>query len=171
MRALLALDLAKSKQQERSAGACRGTFDLIGLPSRRRQLRVPRRPRCLVMVRESSQFPCPAVEEFVEQPQQALFLVPHTKSTSRAPSQFVDFQLDVSASGIELAVREGFESVEHVKRYTALGFGTDQGKLGNINGMAILANALDQTYCRDRHHDLPSLLYARLPLAQLPAAM
>ena len=71
--------------------------------------------------------------------------MPHTKSTSRAPSQFVDFQLDVSASAIELAVREGFESVEHVKRYTALGFGTDQGKLGNINGMAILANALDQS--------------------------
>ena len=80
-----------------------------------------------------------------ERPQQALFLVPHTKPTSRAPSQFVDFQLDVSASAIELAVLEGFESVEHVKRYTALGFGTDQGKLGNINGMAILANALGQT--------------------------
>lgn len=91
------------------------------------------------------QFPAIAVDEYSEQPQQALFLVPHTKITSRAPSQFVDFQLDVSASGIELAVREGFESVEHVKRYTALGFGTDQGKLGNINGMAILANALDQS--------------------------
>ena len=72
-------------------------------------------------------------------------MVPHSKPPSRAPSQFVDLQLDVSAGGIELAVREGFESVEHVKRYTALGFGTDQGKLGNINGMAILANALNQS--------------------------
>ncbi|MDP6190497.1 MAG: sarcosine oxidase subunit alpha, partial [Gammaproteobacteria bacterium] len=83
--------------------------------------------------------------ELTQEPQQALFLVPHSKPPSRAPSQFVDLQLDVSAGGIELAVREGFESVEHVKRYTALGFGTDQGKLGNINGMAILANALDQS--------------------------
>ncbi|MFQ5610013.1 MAG: hypothetical protein ACE5F8_07060, partial [Woeseiaceae bacterium] len=33
---------------------------------------------------------------------------------------------------MRLAVREGYRHVEHVKRYTALGFGTDQGKLGNI---------------------------------------
>jgi sarcosine oxidase subunit alpha len=47
-------------------------------------------------------------------------------------------------SDITLAAREGYRSVEHVKRYTALGFGTEQGKLGNINGMAILAKALGQ---------------------------
>ena len=69
----------------------------------------------------------------------ALFHVPHTSPTARAPKQFVDFQNDVTAAGIELACREGFESIEHVKRYTALGFGTDQGKLSNINGMAIAA--------------------------------
>ena len=39
-------------------------------------------------------------------------------------------------------MREGYRNVEHVKRYTALGFGTDQGKLGNINGMAVLAECL-----------------------------
>ncbi|MGY8830511.1 MAG: 2Fe-2S iron-sulfur cluster-binding protein, partial [Pseudomonadales bacterium] len=62
-----------------------------------------------------------------EEPSIALFQVPHDKSTARAPKQFVDLQNDVTAAGIELATREGFESVEHVKRYTALGFGTDQG--------------------------------------------
>lgn len=72
----------------------------------------------------------------------ALFQVPHDKSTARAPKQFVDLQNDVTAAGIELATREGFESVEHVKRYTALGFGTDQGKLGNINGLAIAARSM-----------------------------
>lgn len=72
----------------------------------------------------------------------ALFQVPHDKGTSRAPKQFVDQQNDVTAAAIELATREGFESVEHVKRYTALGFGTDQGKLGNINGLAIAARSL-----------------------------
>jgi sarcosine oxidase subunit alpha len=72
----------------------------------------------------------------------ALFQVPHDKPTSRAPKQFVDLQNDVTAAGIEIATREGFESVEHVKRYTALGFGTDQGKLGNINGLAIAARSL-----------------------------
>ncbi|MDZ7898832.1 MAG: glycine cleavage T C-terminal barrel domain-containing protein [Arcicella sp.] len=68
--------------------------------------------------------------------------MPHDKPTARAPKQFVDLQNDVTAAGIELATREGFESVEHVKRYTALGFGTDQGKLGNINGLAIAARSL-----------------------------
>ena len=99
-----------------------------------------------------------------------LFLVPHTKATSRAPSQFVDMQLDVSASGIELAVREGFKSVEHVKRYTAMGFGTDQGKLGNINGMAILANALGQSIDRQAPPFFAHPI-ARPPLALLPGVM
>ncbi|MFY0992558.1 sarcosine oxidase subunit alpha family protein [Halomonas sp. C05BenzN] len=75
----------------------------------------------------------------------ALYQVPHEKPTLRAPKQFVDLQNDVTAAGIELATREGFESIEHVKRYTAMGFGTDQGKLGNINGMAIAARCLSRT--------------------------
>ncbi|MDN3557685.1 sarcosine oxidase subunit alpha [Halomonas maura] len=74
-----------------------------------------------------------------------LFQVPHEKPTLRAPKQFVDLQNDVTAAGIEVATREGFESIEHVKRYTAMGFGTDQGKLGNINGMAIAARLLGRS--------------------------
>lgn len=87
----------------------------------------------------------PVINEPVEAPAMALFHIPHVKPTSRAPKQFVDYQNDVTAAGIELANREGFESIEHVKRYTALGFGTDQGKLGNINGMAITAKSLGKT--------------------------
>ncbi len=83
----------------------------------------------------------PVVAERAEDATLALFQVPHEKSTARAPKQFVDTQNDVTAAAIELACREGFESIEHVKRYTALGFGTDQGKLGNINGLAIAARA------------------------------
>ncbi|WP_322978827.1 sarcosine oxidase subunit alpha [Pseudomonas sp. C11] len=84
----------------------------------------------------------PKAEKRIEEATVALFQVPHDKGTSRAPKQFVDQQNDVTAAGIELATREGFESVEHVKRYTALGFGTDQGKLGNINGLAIAARSI-----------------------------
>ncbi len=87
----------------------------------------------------------PTVSEAAEGPAMALFHVPHTKPTSRAPKQFVDYQTDVTAAGIEVATREGFESIEHVKRYTAMGFGTDQGKLGNINGMAIAAKSMNKT--------------------------
>jgi sarcosine oxidase subunit alpha len=54
---------------------------------------------------------------------------------------FVDHQLDVTAEDVRLAHREGFMSVEHLKRYTTLGMATDQGKTSNVPGMAIMAAA------------------------------
>jgi sarcosine oxidase subunit alpha len=54
---------------------------------------------------------------------------------------WLDFQNDVKVSDVQLAAREGYESVEHAKRYTTLGMATDQGKLSNINGLAVLAQA------------------------------
>jgi len=54
---------------------------------------------------------------------------------------FVDFQNDVTDADVSLAVREGFVSVEHLKRYTTLGMATDQGKTGQLNGHALLAAA------------------------------
>lgn len=55
---------------------------------------------------------------------------------------FVDFQNDVTAKDLRLAVREGMRSIEHVKRYTTNGMATDQGKMSNINGLNIAADAL-----------------------------
>ncbi|SON56945.1 Aminomethyltransferase [Hartmannibacter diazotrophicus] len=52
---------------------------------------------------------------------------------------FVDFQHDVTADDVALAAREGYVSVEHLKRYTTLGMATDQGRTANLNGLAILA--------------------------------
>ncbi len=73
------------------------------------------------------------------------WLVPADGSRGQGPTKhFVDFQNDTTAADIQLAVREGFESVEHMKRYTLAGFGTDQGKTGNINALAILAQTLGQ---------------------------
>jgi sarcosine oxidase subunit alpha len=57
---------------------------------------------------------------------------------------FVDFQNDVTARDIRLAVREGFKSIEHVKRYTTNGMATDQGKTSNLNGMQVAAQALER---------------------------
>ncbi len=51
---------------------------------------------------------------------------------------FVDFQNDVAVSDIALAQRENFQSVEHLKRYTTLGMGTDQGKTSNVVGLAVM---------------------------------
>ncbi|MEM0990292.1 MAG: sarcosine oxidase subunit alpha family protein [Pseudomonadota bacterium] len=74
-------------------------------------------------------------------------LAPHWFTPSRGKyahgtKHFVDFQNDVTAADVRLAAREGYESVEHTKRYTTLGMATDQGKTSNINGLALLAEAL-----------------------------
>ncbi|MDE2446872.1 MAG: sarcosine oxidase subunit alpha family protein [Alphaproteobacteria bacterium] len=53
---------------------------------------------------------------------------------------FVDFQNDVTVKDIKTAHQEGYVSVEHLKRYTTLGMGTDQGKTSNINALAIMAD-------------------------------
>ena len=58
---------------------------------------------------------------------------------SRAKA-FVDFQNDVTVKDIVVADQEGFSSVEHLKRYTTLGMATDQGKVANVTGLAILAD-------------------------------
>ncbi len=67
-----------------------------------------------------------------------LWLLPSEGGAKR----FVDFQNDVTADDIELAAREGFRSVEHVKRYTTTGMGTDQGKTSNVNALALLSRAV-----------------------------
>ncbi|MBC7755169.1 MAG: sarcosine oxidase subunit alpha family protein [Bdellovibrio sp.] len=77
--------------------------------------------------------------EIAPNPTKAIF---HIATSKKA---FVDFQNDVAVTDIQLAVRENFKSIEHIKRYTALGFGTDQGKLSNVNGFAIAAEALGKT--------------------------
>ena len=63
-----------------------------------------------------------------------LWYVPRSKGKA-----FVDFQHDVTIEDVRLAVREGFRCAEHLKRYTTLGMGTDQGRTSNVNGLAILA--------------------------------
>lgn len=55
---------------------------------------------------------------------------------------FVDYQHDVVANDIRLAVREGMRSIEHVKRFTTTGMATDQGKTSNLHGLAIAADGL-----------------------------
>lgn len=129
-------------QRQSCAGAIVGTFDLGGcLEQGTREGADAARQAGF-----DAEFPTvPDVEEPVTGKAMALFCIPHTRRISRAPKQFVDFQNDVTAAAIELATREGFESIEHVKRYTALGFGTDQGKLGNINGMAIAARSMNKS--------------------------
>ncbi len=52
--------------------------------------------------------------------------------------QWIDLAHDVTLGDAELAVREGFVSVEHFKRYTTTGMSVDQGKTGNLNAFIVL---------------------------------
>ena len=68
-----------------------------------------------------------------------IWLLPSIKPIGKTKS-FVDFQNDATAKDIKLALREGFRSIEHVKRYTTTGMGTDQGKLGNMHALGIISD-------------------------------
>ena len=78
-----------------------------------------------------------------EAPMAPVWIMPQGAGPKLKMKMWLDFQNDVKVSDVQLAAREGYESVEHTKRYTTLGMATDQGKLSNINGMAVLAGALN----------------------------
>jgi sarcosine oxidase subunit alpha len=85
----------------------------------------------------------PVGESTNEAPMEAVWLMPANAEIQLRMKSWLDFQNDVKVSDVQLAAREGYESVEHTKRYTTLGMATDQGKLSNINGLAILADSLN----------------------------
>jgi sarcosine oxidase subunit alpha len=125
-----------SAECERSAGACRGIFDLAqvladgvaaGAASAPQRGRTPLRFTVDAVKRSSEAY---------------LGALPQTGTPSGEKS-FVDWQHDVTTRDLELATREGFQSIEHVKRYTTTGMATDQGKTSNLNAMAIVAKNLD----------------------------
>ncbi len=70
-----------------------------------------------------------------------LWYAPATGKYNEGNKHFIDFQNDVTAADLELAQREGYESVEHTKRYTTLGMATDQGKTSNIIGLGVLSGS------------------------------
>ena len=78
-----------------------------------------------------------------EAPMEAVWIMPQGAGVQLKSKMWLDYQNDVKVSDVQLAAREGYTSVEHTKRYTTLGMATDQGKLSNINGLAVLAGALN----------------------------
>ncbi len=96
---------------------------------------------CIVQGQDAGKGDTPAASEPTASTVDAHWPIP-ARNRSGEVRQFVDFQNDVTAADISLAVSEGYQSVEHLKRYTTLGMGTDQGKTGNVPGIAILAGSL-----------------------------
>ena len=124
-------------QRERSAGACNATFDL---------------GRALVegnaaghAAAVAAGFAAPRGRIYAGADCLSAFgaapVAPPVRADRRAKA-FVDFQNDVCATDLELAVQEGMCSIEHIKRYTTTGMATDQGKLANMNALKIAAAAL-----------------------------
>ena len=75
--------------------------------------------------------------------------------------RWIDFQNDVTLKDVALAAREGYVSVEHLKRYTTLGMATDQGKTSNVNGLAAHGRADGPHDRRNGDDDLSPALRSR----------
>ncbi|MGL4309966.1 MAG: sarcosine oxidase subunit alpha family protein [Paracoccaceae bacterium] len=86
----------------------------------------------------------PQAKDVAEAAMAPVWVMPQGASLKLRQKMWLDYQNDVKVSDVQLAAREGYESVEHTKRYTTLGMATDQGKLSNINGLAVLSDALHQ---------------------------
>lgn len=128
----------ESVQAERSAGSCRGSFTL-GECLAEGFTTGAEAARAAGFGDEAVPAVVPATEGRTEEALRPMWIVPSRLPISREHKQFVDLQEDVSAADIVLSFREGYQSMPLLNRYTTLGFGTDQGKLGNVNGMGILA--------------------------------
>ena len=85
-----------------------------------------------------SKVSCPTVVEKKTSKHDKFWCVPLPKG--KTYKRFLDFQNDVAVSDVEIALKEGYRSIEHVKRYTTLGMATDQGKTSNLNGLQLVSN-------------------------------
>ncbi|WP_421904507.1 sarcosine oxidase subunit alpha family protein [Mameliella sp.] len=94
--------------------------------------------------RKPRRFAPPKGESAEEALLRPVWLMPENAWDDLRMKSWLDYQNDVKVSDVQLAAREGYESVEHTKRYTTLGMATDQGKLSNINGLATLAASLGE---------------------------
>ena len=131
---------ALATERVRSAGACRGVFSLAAA--------VRDGARAGLTAAGDAGFRLVGV--IPESPSPESFAAGHLGALAQPPGArpgkaFVDWQNDVTSRDLALAAREGFRSIEHVKRYTTTGMATDQGKTSNINALAIVARELEKS--------------------------
>jgi sarcosine oxidase, subunit alpha len=127
-----------STQRERSAGACNATFDLAGALA---EGDAAGRAAAMAAGFTATETRTYAVSNGLPAFGGA-HVSPPAVHTDRRVKAFVDFQNDVCAKDVSLAVQEGMRSIEHIKRYTTTGMATDQGKLSNMNTLGIAAAEL-----------------------------
>ena len=120
------------------AGAANGCFDLAQALAEGHAAGVAAAERCRLYRAAALRLRAPHRPH--PSPLLPLWSVP---ARSKSDKCFVDLQNDVTVSDIALAARENYQSIEHLKRYTTLGMGTDQGKTSNVIGLALMAQLLD----------------------------
>ena len=133
----------ESAEAERSAGACRGRFALADALADGAEAGRDAAQAAGFKPSGRGQAPAATVQHAIGEGGH-IGAVPTSAAQAKVKA-FVDWQNDVTARDLLLATREGFTSIEHVKRYTTTGMATDQGKLSNINALGIVAGATGRT--------------------------
>ncbi|WP_106752286.1 sarcosine oxidase subunit alpha family protein [Pannonibacter carbonis] len=127
-----------SVQRERSAGSCRGVNGLAAVLEDGYAAGEQAAEAATGAARKGGRLTATGGEASTGG---YLGALPHDRNAGRVKA-FVDYQNDVTAKDVQLAVREGMMSIEHIKRYTTTGMATDQGRLSNMNALAIASGAL-----------------------------
>ncbi len=115
-----------------SVGSCNGDFTLDEILSN-----IPIALKEFLKIKKT-EYENLEVKSSFNKSKRNIWLLPSDKVVGKT-KPFVDYQNDATAKDIILALREGFRSIEHVKRYTTTGMGTDQGKLGNMHALGIIS--------------------------------
>jgi sarcosine oxidase subunit alpha len=134
-------------ERVRSAGACRGVFELSAAiadgatagTAAAREATAPGRTGVNPAAALSRSADLPAIPTTSGVAGFTGALPQPPRARGRA---FVDWQNDVTTKDLALATREGFRSIEHIKRYTTTGMATDQGKTSNLNALGVVARSL-----------------------------
>ncbi len=124
-----------SKQNETTLGAANGVFSL---EETLKTSFAAGSELSKKLTEKNNEIAIPNVVEKKSSQHDKFWCVPLPKG--RNYKRFLDFQNDVSVSDVEIALKEGYRSIEHVKRYTTLGMATDQGKTSNLNGLQLVSD-------------------------------
>ena len=127
-----------SVERERSVGACRGVYDLDKV--------LNHGAAGGVSAAQAAGYDGAASYSFTAKADSVgtdgfIGVTPHGGHPSKTRA-WIDFQNDVTEKDVKLAIREGFQSIEHVKRYTTTGMATDQGKTSNMNALGLVSETL-----------------------------
>ena len=65
---------------------------------------------------------------------------PYPLKKHRKGDEFIDFDEDIQLKELDVGIREGFDSIQLLKRYSTIGMGPSQGKTSNMNGVRFIAH-------------------------------